>query len=56
MARRNACTCEAFDRFGNDALRDDLGELALLFGRAREHEQLGKAAQRMPAGAYLGVS
>jgi hypothetical protein len=55
VARRNACTGEAIDRLGNDAPGDDLGKLAFLFGRTREHEQLGKPAQCMPAGAYVSV-
>jgi hypothetical protein len=47
--------CEAIERLGNDAPGDDLGKLAFLFGRTREHEQLGKPAQCMPAGAYVSV-
>jgi hypothetical protein len=55
MARRNAGTCEAIDRLGNDAPGDDLGQLAFLFWRTRKHQQLGKPAQCLAAGADVGV-
>src|ERR1700687_167925 len=55
MARRNAGTGEAIDRLGNDAPGDDLGQLAFLFWRAREQEQLGQPAQCLAAGADVGV-